>query len=140
MMKSKTAVSKQESGSIDAISRYAKAQLAEHAEVIRVLRSEIDASLPAATSKIWHAIPVWFVGGNPVVGYNITAKKLVNLLFWNGQAFDEPALKAAGQFKAAQIQFKDVSEIDPKILRLWLKKAGTMIWDYQGMCKGKKIK
>jgi hypothetical protein len=89
----------------------------------------MDAVLPQATSKIWHGSPVWFIGENPVAGYNVTAKKGVNLLFWNGQSFGEPALKAAGKFRAAQIQFTDVSEIDPKALRRWLKKASTDIWD-----------
>ena len=70
-----------------------------------------------------------------MAGYNVTAKKGVNLLFWNGQSFDEPALKAAGKFKAAQIQFTDESEIDVKALRRWLKKARTDIWDYRGLCK-----
>ena len=82
-------------------------------------------------------MPVWFVGENPVVGFNVTAQKGVNLLFWNGQSFGEPALKAAGKFKAAQIQFTDGTQIDLKMLRRWLKKAGTDIWDYSGICKRK---
>jgi len=91
--------------------------------------------LTKATSRIWHAIPVWFIAENPVVGYNVTAKKGVNLLFWNGQSFAEPELKEAGKFRAAQIQFTDVSQIDPKAIRRWLKKAKTDIWDYQGLCQ-----
>jgi hypothetical protein len=120
----------------DLIARYAKAQIPAQAAICDTLFKEIDAALPKATPKIWHAIPVWFIGENPVVGYKATPK-YVNLLFWNGQSFDEPALKAAGKFKAAQIQFTDMSEIDTKLLRRWLKKAGTVIWDYQGIRKGK---
>ena len=115
----------------DAIAHYATTQTNEHAAICHALRAEIDAALPKATSKIWHAIPVWFIGENPVVGYNVTAKKGVNLLFWSGQSFNEPALKAAGKFKAAQIQFTDVSQIDPKALGRWLKKASKDIWDYR---------
>jgi hypothetical protein len=119
----------------DMIARYTKGQTKEHAAICAVLRKEIDAALPKATSKIWHAIPVWFIGENPVVGYNITSKKGVNLLFWNGQSFGEPALQAAGKFKAAQIQFTELSQIDRTALRRWLKKARTDIWDYRGLCK-----
>jgi hypothetical protein len=69
------------------------------------------------------------VGETPVVGYNVAAKGGVVLLFWNGQAFGDPALKPIGKFKAAQARFGDVSEIEVGPLRRWLKKAGTDIWD-----------
>lgn len=116
----------------DEIERYAKLQTAPHAAICHALRAEIDAVLLKATSKMWHGSPVWFVGENPVAGYNVTSKKGVNLLFWNGQSFREPDLKAAGKFRAAQIQFTEVSEIEPKALRRWLKKARTDIWDFRG--------
>lgn len=75
---------------------------------------------------------------NHIVGYHITAKNMVNLLFWSGQLFDEPALKASGKFKAAQIQFKHESEIDLEALSGWLNKAKTHIFDYNAMYKGKR--
>ena len=115
----------------DAIAHYAEAQTAEHAAICHALRAEIDDVLPKATSKIWHGSPVWFIGENPVVGYNVTSRKGVNLLFWSGQLFGEPALQSTGKFRAAQTQFTDVSEIDSKALRRWLKKASTDIWDYR---------
>jgi hypothetical protein len=127
-----TKQTKTKSNGGDPIADYAKAQIPEYAEICGALRVEVDTALPKATSKIWHAIPVWFVGENPVVGYKATAK-YVNLLFWNGQAFDEPGLTAAGKFRAAQIKFTKASEIDQKALRRWLKKAKTDIWDYQGL-------
>lgn len=113
----------------DGIAHYAQTQTAAHAAICCALRAEIDAVLPNATAKIWHGSPVWFIGENPVVGYNVTSKKGVNLLFWNGQSLAETALKAAGKFRAAQIQFTDASEIDPKALRRWLKRARADIWD-----------
>jgi hypothetical protein len=119
----------------ETIASYISGLEAGDAAICRVLRKEIDASLPKATSKIWHAIPVWFVGECPVVGFSLAAKQ-VNLLFWNGQSFDEPLLKAAGKFKAAQIKFGDVAEIDVKLLRRWLKKAGTDVWDYRDLRHG----
>jgi hypothetical protein len=44
---------------------------------------------------------VWFLDGNPVVGYS-KLKHSVRLLFWSGQSFDEPQLKSEGKFKAAE--------------------------------------
>jgi hypothetical protein len=121
----------------DVISSYAAAQTPARAAICKSLRAQIDTSLPRATSKIWHAMPVWFVGENPVVGFKVTAKH-VNLLFWNGQAFEEPGLKAAGKFKAAQIQFTDTAQIDTKKLRRWLKNAQTDVWDSVGFQKSKR--
>lgn len=122
----------------DPIAHYATRQKPEHASLCRTLRGEIDAVLPNAESKLWHAIPVWFIGENPVVGYKATPKH-VNLLFWNGQSFDEPALKAAGKFKAAQIQFTHSSQLDLGALRRWLQKAGKDIWDYAGLFRAKRL-
>jgi hypothetical protein len=118
----------------DPISGYAKKLKDPLAAICASLRKSIDAALPKATSKIWHANPVWFVGENPVVGY--TARPAgVTLLFWNGQSFDEAALEAVGKFHAAQIKYADVAEIDAKVLARWLKKAGKDVWDVVGMRK-----
>ena len=88
----------------DSIPSYISAQKPALATVCRVLRKEIKAALPKATGKVYHSTPVWFIGENAVVGFSVAAKKKVTLLFWNGKAFKEPELKAAGKFKAAQIQ------------------------------------
>ena len=119
----------------DTIATYTAALAPAHAAVCQQLRSEIDKALPKATSRLWHGHPVWFINETPVTGFNITAKKGVNLLFWSGQLFDEPLLIAAGKFKAAQIQYHIVSEIDVKPLRRWLKMCSTIIWDYKNLCK-----
>jgi len=121
----------------DSISGYARRFPARSAAICALLRAEIDAAMPKARTKLWHAIPVWFIGENPVVGYKVTPRH-VNLLFWNGQSFDEDGLTAAGKFRAAQIKFTDVTEIDAKVLRRWLKKARTDIWDYRSLRAGKK--
>ncbi len=120
----------------DLISEYASLRLPAHAAVCRALRKEIEASLPKAQARIWHAIPVWFLDENPIVGYHAKSKG-VTLLFWNGQAFAEPELTAAGKFMAAQIVYTAASQIDAKSLRRWLKKARTDIWDYKGLRKSK---
>lgn len=108
--------------------------------ICHALRQLIDTELPKATSKVWHGSPVWFIDDNPVVGYNATAKT-VNLLFWNGQAFEEPALAPVGKYRAAQAAFRGVSEIEPKVIRAWLKKANSDVLDsrafFERVRKGK---
>jgi uncharacterized protein YdhG (YjbR/CyaY superfamily) len=137
-MKSRAAV-KSKAGA-KTVAAYISAQKPALAAVCRLLGKEIDAALPQAAATIYHGIPVWFIAGNAVVGFNINAKKQVNLLFWNGKAFKEPDLEAVGKFKAAQVQFSDVEEIDKKKLKKWLKKAGKDIWDYAGMRKKRAAK
>jgi hypothetical protein len=98
------------------------------------LRELIDKSLPRATSRVWHGSPVWFIDDNPVVGYNATGRG-VNLLFWNGQAFDEAGLKPAGKYRAAQATFGDAAEIDAKVVRRWLRKARADVFDSKAFFK-----
>jgi hypothetical protein len=115
----------------EAIAQYAAKLDPQRAAVCAALQKSIDAALPNASSKLWHAIPVWFVGENPVVGFN-TRKTGVMLMLWNGQHFDEPELEASGSFHMAQMAYNDVSEIDEAKLARWLQKAGTSIWDMTG--------
>src|SRR5262249_26648366 len=99
-----------------------------------LLRELIDVAIPKATCKVWHGSPVWFIDDNPVVGYNATAKS-VNLLFWNGQAFDKASLKPVGKYGAAQAIFTDAAEIDSKVIRRWLKKAKADVFDSKAFFK-----
>jgi hypothetical protein len=112
----------------DLIAAYSQAQPLEFGTICDRLRELIDAALPKAISKVWHGSPVWFIDENPVVGYNATAKT-VNLLFWNGQAFGEPALKPVGKYRAAQAVFSVAAEIEPKAIRRWLKKSKSDVLD-----------
>jgi hypothetical protein len=123
----------------DPIFEYSRNSPAEFKAICQSLRAEIDAALPKSSPKIWHGMPVWFIDDSPIVGYKVTAKH-VNLLFWNGQAFNDPLLKAAGKCKAAQIQFNEKSQIDPNRLRQWLKKARTEIWDHKNLRQPKSTK
>jgi hypothetical protein len=95
----------------DPVAAYAKELPHTLQTMCGLLRELIDESLPKATSKIWHGSPVWFIGDNPVVGYNAT-KTTVKLLFWNGQAFDEAGLKAVGKNRAAQAVFTDAAQLN----------------------------
>ncbi len=116
------------------IAAYSQAQPFAFRTICDLLRELIDTALPKATSKVWHGSPVWFIDDNPVVGYNATAKT-VNLLFWNGQAFAEAGLKPVGKYRAAQAIFADAAEIDPKVVRRWLKKAASNILDSKAFFK-----
>jgi uncharacterized protein YdhG (YjbR/CyaY superfamily) len=63
-----------------------QAQSDEDKLICEQLANEIEKELPEAENKIWHAHPVWFLNGNPIVGYN-KLKNCVRLLFWSGQSF-----------------------------------------------------
>ena len=123
-----------EPGGDNQIATYSKAQPPTLRPMCDLLRQLIETALPKATSKVWHGSPVWFMDENPVVGYNATAKT-VNLLFWNGQAFDEAGLQPVGKYRAAQAKFSDANEIDPKVVRRWLKKAKSDVFDSKAFFK-----
>jgi hypothetical protein len=63
--------------------------------------------LPKATCKVWHAHPVWFVDGNPVVGY-ATRKNGISVLFWSGQSFADPGLKHTGSSNGTTATFDPI--------------------------------
>lgn len=118
----------------DEISVYANAQALPFRAMCSTLRGLIDSALPEATSKVWHGSPVWFVDDNPVVGYSTSAKS-VNLLFWNGQALDDPELRPVGKYGAAQAVFAGPEEIDRDVIRRWLRKAGANVFDSRAFFK-----
>jgi hypothetical protein len=113
------------------ITKYGAKQDAQRAAICNALQRSIDSGLAGATSRLWHGIPVWFVGENPAVGFQ-ARKAGVMLMFWNGQHFDEPGLEASGSFHMAQKAYNDASEIDGAKLAVWLEKAGESIWDMVG--------
>ena len=101
------------------------------------LRASINLGLPDAESKIWHGHPVWFLNGNPIVGYS-KLKDCVRLMFWSGADFDEPGLKpGTGKFKDASIRYSDVEQVNEDDLRRWLGKSRNIQWDYKNIYKRK---
>lgn len=108
----------------------------EAREICALLAREIDLALPEAENKIWHAHPVWFLDGNPVVGYS-KQKTGVALLFWSGQSFDEEGLKKEGSFKAAEARYTRADQVDTHSLRRWLAKARDIQWDYKHIVRNK---
>jgi len=107
-------------------------------EICNLLALAIDTALPEAESKVWHAHPVWFLEGNPIVGYS-RRKSGMNLMFWSGQSFDETGLQAEGKFKAAEIRYHTADEINEQDLKRWLEKARKIQWDYKNIVKRKGV-
>lgn len=99
-------------------------------KICAVLATEIERGLPEAEGKVWHAHPVWFLDGNPIVGYH-RLKDAVRLMFWSGQSFPLPGLTASGTFQAAEVRYDDVSEIDTDTLAAWLAAGRDIQWDYE---------
>lgn len=121
---------------MDPISEYIEQQEPAAAAVMSRLRPLIDAGLPEAESKVWHRHPVWFLDGNPVVGI-APRKDGVHLLFWSGQSFEEPGLKASGSFQMAEATFVTPEGIDESNVNRWLAKSRDIQWDYKNIVKRK---
>ena len=100
------------------------------------LRAIIDRALPDADSRIWHGHPVWFLDGNPIVGYS-KLKDSVRLLFWSGQSFQTPGLAVEGSFKAAEVRYTAPGQINSNAFGSWLDEARTIQWDYKNIVKRK---
>lgn len=118
------------------IKTYNSALPKDRKDICTLLEAEITKNLPKAENKIWHRHPVWFLDGNPVVGY-ANLKDSVQLLFWSGQSFDEELLEKEGSFKASQIRYNSVSEIKKTHLARWVKKAKNIQWDYKNIVQRK---
>lgn len=120
------------------IQAYNDSQSTEDRDICNILSREISHSLPKAENKIWHAHPVWFLDGNPIVGYS-KLKNCVRLLFWSGQSFDEEALQKEGTFKAAEARYTSAEQINATDMRRWLKKSLEIQWDYKNLIKRKGV-
>lgn len=115
---------------------YNDAQSPDEKAICDLLADEIERTLPGAENKVWHGHPVWFLDGNPVVGYS-KQKACVRLLFWSGQSFDEPGLLPEGRFKAADARYTSADAVDIAALQRWLGKARDIQWDYRNLVKRK---
>jgi hypothetical protein len=116
--------------------KYNKSLEASDREIADLLAQEIDKGLPDAENKVWHAHPVWFIDGNPIVGYS-KLKDCVRLLFWSGESFDEDDLEKEGGFKTAGARYISAEQINVKQLKRWLNKSRKIQWDYKNIVKRK---
>ena len=121
----------------DDIRAYNNAFAENDKSICNMLAREIDRGLRNAESKIWHAHPVWFLDGNPIVGYS-RQKAGVRLMFWSGESFEEEGLNVpAKKFKDASVFYNDVDEINRNELERWLEKAERIQWDYKNIVRRK---
>jgi len=101
------------------------------------LYGAIEQALPEAEARIWHGHPVWFIEGNPIVGYSLQ-KPGIRLMFWSGAGFDEEGLTVRGEkFKDASVFYTDEADIDPLRLNRWLGMSRDIQWDYKNLVKRK---
>ena len=120
-----------------AIDAYNKTLNEVELAICNLLANEIDRGLPTAESKIWHSHPVWFLDGNPIVGYS-KQKAGIRLMFWSGADFGEPGLDVVGKkFKDASTFFNELNEVRKTTLRRWLKQSRSIQWDYKNIVKRK---
>lgn len=112
-------------------------QSAVNKAICDLLAKTIDGELKEAENKIWHAHPVWFLDGNPIVGYS-KLKDGIRLMFWSGMDFEEEKLEmGTGKFKDASIRYTSREDIRLTELKCWLKKSKSIQWDYKNIVKRK---
>jgi uncharacterized protein YdhG (YjbR/CyaY superfamily) len=119
------------------IKTYNNKQTPDDKAICNLLAETIDTVLTEAESKIWHAHPVWFLDGNPIVGYS-KQKAGLRLMFWSGIGFEEDQLNVTGKkFKDASVIYTTVDEINTKDLKRWVEKSREIQWDYKNIVKRK---
>jgi hypothetical protein len=119
------------------INTYNEKQTLVDKEICNLLAQTIDSELNEADGKIWHSHPVWFLDGNPIVGYS-KQKAGLRLMFWSGADFEEDNLLIrGGKFKDASILLTTIEQINIHELKRWLKKSRDIQWDYKNIVKRK---
>lgn len=107
------------------IEKYNAKQTDEDQMICKLLMDQINNCLTKSESKIWHGNPVWFIDGNPIVGYS-KLKNGIQLLFWSGASFEEN-LKPVGKYKAAEVRYTAVVQINMDDLTRWLDKCNKYV-------------
>jgi len=121
----------------ETIITYNNTQDQEDKAICELLAQTIDKELKEAESKVWHGHPVWFLEGNPIVGYS-KQKAGLRLMFWSGADFEEKGLtNGSRKFKDASILYTSSEQINLKDLKRWLKKSKEIQWDYKNIVKRK---
>jgi len=116
--------------------KYNATQASGDRAICQLLAEQIDSGLPDAENKVWHAHPVWFLDGNPIVGYS-KLKGCVRLMFWSGQSFKEKGLNKEGTFKAAEARYAGIDDVDTTKIARWLAEARDVQWDYKNLIRRK---
>ena len=121
------------------INTYHQDFTAEESAICKTLMHTIAEELTESESKIWHGHPVWFIEGNPIVGYS-KQKAGIRLMFWSGADFGVEELSERGKkFKDASIFYNHSDEVDVEALKNWLQKSKDIQWDYKNIVKRKGV-
>ena len=121
------------------IVKYNNSKIGEDYLICTLLFELLMKYFPEAENKVWHAHPVWFLNGNPIVGYD-KLKDCVRLMFWSGASFEEEELKiGTGKFKDASIRYNSVSQINEADVKRWIEKSKIIQWDYKNIVKRKGV-
>ena len=108
-------------------------QIREDQLICDRLGSILSELLADAEHKLWHRHPVWFLDGNPIVGYS-KLKAGIRLMFWSGASFEEDKLKiGTGKFKDASIFYSSIEQIEENEIKRWVEKAREIQWDYKNI-------
>lgn len=111
---------------------------AEDQQLGAMLHDLFNEQLPESTAKVWHAHPVWFINENPIVGFH-RLKENMRVLFWSGQSFGAQGLHPEGKFKAAEIRYNSVHDVDVDRMKIWLQESKKIQWDYKNIVKRKGV-
>lgn len=123
----------------DEIKKYHTALPIIRRDICNEIFNIIENNLTYTENKIWHGHPVWFINGNPIVGYS-SLKSGIKLMFWSGVSFNELGLQqGTGKFKDASITYGDVNDIVAEDVIRWLGKSETIQWDYKNIVKRKGV-
>lgn len=119
------------------IKNYHKKLSVNRQKICDLLFAVINKNLSFTENKLWHGHPVWFIEGNPIVGYS-SQKSGIKLLFWSGASFDETKLEpGTGKFKDAGVTYTDVEDIEVGDITRWLALSEQIQWDYKNIVKRK---
>lgn len=119
------------------IQKYNELQTESDRLICEKLCEIINENLIDSESKIWHAHPVWYLDGNPIVGYS-KQKRGIRLMFWSGKSFNEEILNVLGEkFQDASVFYNDISEMKENDIKRCLEKAEKIQWDYKNLVKRK---
>ena len=115
------------------IEKYNALQTESDQMICNRLMDVINNNLTTAESKLWHGSPVWFIDGNPIVGYS-KLKNNIQLLFWSGASFED-SLRPIGKFMAADVRYNNADEINIEDLTRWLQKSTEIQWNYKDIAQ-----
>ncbi|MEK7602919.1 MAG: DUF1801 domain-containing protein [Patescibacteria group bacterium] len=121
------------------VQTYNAAQTIDNQAICNDLYQVINANLTGSENKVWHGAPVWFIDGNPIVGYSVQ-KPGVRLMFWSGSDFDETKLRpGTGKFKDASIFYTSRDQINLEDIKRWLEISVNIQWGYKNIVKRKGV-